>query len=175
MRTAYKNETFFCLYCIIFLFLFYRFFSQIFGRFHYFTVLALPGSMAAVIGSTILPEPVVHTYAHGMSSVAIEISINRGDFYVLKFVRNSRLLITFIFMVVNALLMHGLRENTDGGFYWLIQPTKNHFDNNEEIDAEQIGITKGKTCAHEENCYTHTFQVCIISISHLGFCFFFVC
>lgn len=143
-----------------------KYFRRIVGRFNYLTVLPIPGGLGAVICTLVLPLKVVDHYAHGLSSIAAEISLSRGDFYIFKWMKESRGLFTFAFMVVNGLLLHGLRENNDNGFYWLIAPNKRRRD--EQDIAEDSPIiecliphtkSQPKSCPHANSCDYHIIEV----------------
>lgn len=119
------------------------------GRLTYFTTLAMPSATGALICSIFLPDDVVHTYAHGLSSICAEVLLKGSDFFILKYLRSSRAAFTCALMVVNTLLMHGLRENSDGGFYWLIQPSKRKFEDQ----------CHGSICAHDSDCTSYVLEV----------------
>lgn len=69
-------------------------------------------------------------------------------------------------MLFNTILMHGLRENRGGRFYWLTQPAKQKtdyhgfyeespvMDNLSPIVRSQI-----KCCAHDGSCDSFIYQV----------------
>lgn len=73
--------------------------------------------------------------------------------------RNSRLAITFAFMILNAILMHGLRENQISEFYWITQPLKSNNNYHEFYETSpimdkvsKIVRSQIKCCAHKDNC-----------------------
>lgn len=75
--------------------------------------------------------------------------------------RNSRLAITIAFIFMNAALMHGLRENQTGRFYWLTQPLKSKteyhafYEESPVMDKiSPIVRSQIKCCAHEDSCDT---------------------
>lgn len=117
------------------------------GRLTYATVLAFPTATGAILCSLILPDDVVHTYAHGLSSICAEVLLKGSDFFILKYMRRSKIAYTVAMMGLNALLLHGLRENVDGGFYWLIQPSKPKCE------------TREKFCAHDDECIAYIWEV----------------
>ncbi|XP_031619734.1 uncharacterized protein LOC116338535 [Contarinia nasturtii] len=140
-------------------------FRRICGVFYYYTVLAVPAGLGAFISSWIISERAKHHYAHGLSTVAFQVSITRGDFYIFKLLRNSRLAITIAFMALNATLMHGLRENHTGRFYWLTQPLKSKTEYHEFYEESAVmdkisPIVRSqiKCCAHEDSCDTFIFN-----------------
>lgn len=108
-------------------------------------MLALPSATGALVCSFILPDDVVHTYAHGLSSICAEVVLKASDFFIFKAMRKSKAAFTAAMMLANALLLHGLRENTDGGFYWLIQPTK-------RMQFED------KACVHDNECKSYILE-----------------
>lgn len=93
-------------------------------------------------------------------------SILRGDFGIFKLLRNSRLAITFAFMILNAILMHGLRENRTGNFYWITQPSKPKEEYHEFYETSPVmdklsPIVRSqiKCCAHKDDCDSFIMQV----------------
>lgn len=171
-----------------------------FGYFSYFSVLAYPGGVGAAICASVLAERVIYTYAHGLSTIvrlmqiicaklilfifilvhsqAFEISINRGDFYIFKKLRNYRVAITLAFMLLNMVLLHGLRENKSGGFYWLIQPLKrkNEYHDIYEVSPIMDRLTPAvrsqlKLCEHNKSCDSYILEVTVIpyTIIHIQF------
>lgn len=68
-------------------------------------------------------------------------------------------------MLLNATLMHGLRENRNGRFYWLTQPSKPKTDYHEFYEESPymdklspIVHSQIKCCAHEMNCDAHIYE-----------------
>ncbi|XP_055324797.1 uncharacterized protein LOC129579144 [Sitodiplosis mosellana] len=140
-------------------------FRKLFGCFYYPTVLAVPSGLGAFISSWVLAERANYHYAHGLSTVAFQVSLLRGDFYIFRILRNSRWAITIAFMLLNATLMHGLRENRSGRFYWLTQPLKPKTDYHEFYEESQymdklspIVRSQIKCCAHEMNCDSYIYE-----------------
>lgn len=163
------------------------------GRFNFFTVLGIPSALGAAMSSIVLAERAVYHYAHGLSTIvsnfetfnlskwimmeesiktnllhlqAFQVSLLRGDFYILKILRNSRLAITLAFMILNAILMHGLRENQTSRFYWITQPLKPKIDFHEFYEASpimdqisEIVRSQIKCCAHADNCDSFIYEV----------------
>lgn len=96
-------------------------------------------------------------------------SLLRGDFYILRILRNSRLALTFAFMLLNTILMHGLRENRTNRSYWIAQPQKPKSEYHEFYEASPImdrvsNIVRSqiKCCAHENNCDSFIWEVHLI-------------
>lgn len=100
----------------------------------------------------------------------MEISIRRGDFYIFKILKRSKMAITFFFMILNTLLLHGLRKNKDCGFYWLIQP--------QSLTVQKEGLNdkssffdflfprsqkKSKICRHKNSCDSYLIEVQVFS------------
>lgn len=93
-------------------------------------------------------------------------SLLRGDFYILKILRNSRLALTIAFMLLNTMLMHGLRENRTNRSYWIVQPQKSKSDYHEFYEVSPImdqmsNIVRSqiKCCAHDNNCDSFIWEV----------------
>lgn len=75
--------------------------------------------------------------------------------------------ITIAFMALNAVLMHGLRENRTGRFYWITQPAKPKtdfhafYEDSPTMDRlSPIVRSQIKCCAHHGNCDSHILAVC---------------
>lgn len=113
-------------------------------------------------------------------------SLLRGDFYILKILRNSLLALTIAFMLMNTMLMHGLRENQTNRSYWIVQPQKPKSDYHEFYEASPImdqmsNIVRSqiKCCAHDNNCDSFIwevnfyFQMIIIFVPFVFFSFHF--
>lgn len=93
-------------------------------------------------------------------------SILRGDLYVFKILRNSRVALTIAFMILNAILMHGLRENRNGSSYWITQPLKQKEQYHEFYESSPImdklsPIVRSqiKCCAHKNSCDSFIIEV----------------
>lgn len=73
-------------------------------------------------------------------------------------------------MCLNILLLHGLRANKNGGFYWLIQPVKRKADYHEFYETSPIMDrlmpivpSQIKCCEHKNSCDSHIIEVIICS------------
>lgn len=93
-------------------------------------------------------------------------SLLRGDFYFLRILRNSRLALSSAFMLLNAVLMHGLRENRTNRSYWITQPQKPKSDYHEFYEVSPVmdqlsNIVRSqiKCCTHENNCDSFIWKV----------------
>lgn len=69
-------------------------------------------------------------------------------------------------MILNATLMHGLRENRTSRFYWLTQPLKTKTDYHAFYEESPVmdklsPVVRSqiKCCAHEQSCDTFIFEV----------------
>lgn len=69
-------------------------------------------------------------------------------------------------MILNAILMHGLRENRTSRFYWITQPLKPKTDYHEFYETSptmdqmsEIVRSQIKCCAHENNCDSFIMEV----------------
>lgn len=69
-------------------------------------------------------------------------------------------------MILNTILMHGLRENKTGRFYWLTQPLKRKVDYHEFYEISPImdhlaPVVRSqiKCCEHENNCDSYILGV----------------
>lgn len=82
-------------------------------------------------------QKLVEMFAHGLLTMAIQVSIARGDAYVLRFVRDSRRWRTVAFMLVNAVLMQALRESNAPNL-WILQPARKRIERDEN-DNEIMG------------------------------------
>lgn len=120
------------------------------GKITYFNVLALPSATGAAVCSLFLWDDVVHTYAHGLSSICVEVLLKGSDFFLLKCLRTSKYAFTCALMIVNVFLLHGLRANVDGGFYWLIQPLQKRTSHQEK---------HGQSCDHDGDCISYVSEV----------------
>lgn len=104
-------------------------------------------------------------FAHGLFTMAIEVSVARGDAFVLAFVRDSKWWRTLAFMFVNAALLRALRQST-GPNLWFLQPVREErrtddgddSNNNEELTK---GATALSACCGKAttNCGEHIVQV----------------
>lgn len=83
--------------------------------------------------------------------------------------------ISFAFMILNTILMHGLRENKTGRFYWITQPLKRKVNYHEFYEISPImdhvsPVVRSqiKCCEHEHNCDSYIIDVNRkIPISHI--------
>lgn len=109
----------------------------------------------------------IHLFPLSIDLQALQISITRGDFYILRILRNSRIAITLAFMLLNILLMQGLRENDFGRFYWLTEPLKRKADFHEFYEPSPlmdqltpVVRSQIKCCEHAKSCDEYIWNVC---------------
>lgn len=95
-------------------------------------------------------------------SQVFETFLNRGGHRV----RNARLVLTFVFMALNAMLMHGLRRTENGHFFWITQPLKRKSDHHEFYEASPtmdhiapVSRSQIKGCDHEHDCDAYIMEV----------------
>lgn len=69
-------------------------------------------------------------------------------------------------MLLNATLMHGLRENRNGRFFWLTQPLKQKTDYHAFYEesplmdkVSPVVHSQIKCCAHEMDCDSYIYEV----------------
>lgn len=88
--------------------------------------------------------------------------LNRGGYRL----RNARFAMSVVFMVLNAILMHGLRKTETGHFFWITQPLKPKSNYTELYEASPtmdyiapVVRSQLKGCDHEHNCDTYIMEV----------------
>lgn len=80
--------------------------------------------------------------------------------------RDARLALTFAFMAVNGMLMHGLRRTENGHFFWITQPLKcksvyeKFYEASPTMDRiAPVARSQIKGCDHEHNCDSYIMEV----------------
>lgn len=137
-----------------------------FGPFSYYSVLAYPSALGAIVCSRVLTDKVIYYYAHGLSTIAIQVSILRGDFYIFKLIRNYRAIATAVLMTFNALMLHGMRECKNEKYFWIVQPIKSKEVYNQVNEKSPFMDycspeirSELKQCDHQNSCDSYIRKV----------------
>lgn len=104
---------------------------------------------------------------------AIEVSINRGDFCIFKWIRNYRAVATVVFMTLNALMLHGMRDCRAAKIYWLVRPLRPKPAYHETYESSPFMNrcspavrSELKICDHEHSCDSYIVKVSAIDSVH---------
>lgn len=137
--------------------------SRCLGRFTFATVLAVPSFCSATVCALLASHRLVAMFAHGLLTLAIEVSVARGDGALLRLVRDSPRWRTAAFMLTNAWLMCELSRSV-GRNLWLLQPVRSGCEgravdenNNDATTPVQINGKLSRCCgkAVQTPCSAH--------------------
>lgn len=142
--------------------------SRLLGRFTFYTVLAVPGTFAASLCSLVASRRLVEMFAHGLFTMAIEVSIARGDAHVLRYVRDAKLWRTLAFMAMNVGLLRAVRQSA-GPNMWFLQPVRTQRrppaseadENANEVVGKMKSMSNRMCCGRsaEMSCADHILNV----------------
>ena len=128
---------------------------KFFGKFHFFSVMAVPGLLSALLTPKFKPH---HLKLQGITyfNMMLEVIIRKSGWTFMKHLRTSKVFGTLGFMVLSSMTLNALKK-MDTSQLWLIIPTKIKTESRilpEDCSTIMNKIIKceHQICSHDETC-----------------------
>ena len=128
---------------------------KFFGKLHFFTVMAIPGFLSALLTPKLKPQ---HLKLQGITyfNMMLEVIIKKSGWKFMKYLRTSKIFGTFGFMIMSSMILNALK-NMNTSQLWLIIPTKIKSElkilpKDQSIIMNKIIKCEHQICSHDENC-----------------------
>ena len=129
--------------------------NKFFGKLHFFSVMAIPGFLSALLTPKFKPQ---HLKLQGITyfNMMLEVIIRKSRWSFVKHVRTSKLIGTFGFMIMSSMILNALKK-METSQLWLIIPTKIKTESrilpkDQSIIINKIIKCEHQICSHNETC-----------------------
>ncbi|XP_055615235.1 uncharacterized protein LOC129761536 [Toxorhynchites rutilus septentrionalis] len=130
-------------------------FYKLFGKLHFFWVMAMPGFFSAAFVGLRLSK--AHLRLQGITyfNMMLQVVLTKSKLRLVEVLRESKLCGTLLFMIFNARIMD-LLQNGNIKHFWMMYPTKIKDAQENSVDTSKIlGLITPcdrKVCSHEKSC-----------------------
>ncbi|CAO1420557.1 unnamed protein product [Diamesa serratosioi] len=128
---------------------------KFFGKLHFFTVMAIPGFIGALLTPKFKPQH-LKLQAITYFNMMLEVIIKKSGWSFMKQLRTSKVFGTFAFMVMSSMILNTLKK-METSQLWLIIPTKITTESrilpkDQSKIMNKIIKCKHQICSHDETC-----------------------
>lgn len=128
---------------------------KFFGKLHFFTVMAVPGFLSALLTPKFKPQ---HLKLQGITyfNMMLEVIVRKSGCNFMKHLRTSKVFATFGFMIMSSLILNAMKK-MDTSQLWLIIPTKIKTESrilpkDQSTVMNKIIECEHQICSHDETC-----------------------
>ncbi|CAO1422844.1 unnamed protein product [Diamesa tonsa] len=128
---------------------------KFFGKFHFFSVMAVPGLLSALLTPKFKPQ---HLKLQGITyfNMMLEVIIRKSGWSYMKHLRTSKWFGTLAFMIMSSMTLNALKQ-METSQLWLIIPTKIKTESrilpeDQSTIMNKIINCEHQICSHDETC-----------------------
>lgn len=128
---------------------------KFFGKLHFFTVMAVPGFLSALLTPKFKPQ---HLKLQGITyfNMMLEVIVRKSGWSFMKHLRTSKVFGTLGFMILSSMTLNALKK-METSQLWLIIPTKIKTESrilplDQSTILNNIIKCEHQICSHDETC-----------------------